>query len=156
MDITNIASFAEIISAIAVVVSLIFVGLEIRKNTQTTEAATFQASVAHDLELLLKMGDDPKIANTFFTYRDRPDELSEEEQFQGAHLMAATIRHVENLYLQYKKGMLSEDSWNTRKPLVVSIIKSKGFAKNTEVHYAGFYDGDFMKYAKEQQGQSGA
>lgn len=149
MDLVNFAAIAEIISAIAVIISLIFVGTEIRKNTKINEAATFQASVAHDIEILMKLGEDPVIAHIFFAYRDQPDTLSEEEQSQGAHLMAAVIRHIENLYLQYKKGMLSQESWRTRETLILSIIRSPGFIKNTEVHYKGFYDGDFMEYASE-------
>ena len=154
MDIALMASVAEIISAVAVVVSLIFVGLEVRKNTQISETATFQSSVTHDIDILMSLGENPVIAKAFFDYRDKPDSLGEEAQAQGAHLMAAVIRHMENLYLQYKKGMLSQESWRTREPLVLAIIKSPGFQKNTEVHYAGFFGGDFMKYANEVLSQN--
>ena len=59
------ASIAEIISAVAIVVSLIFVGMQIRDNTVATEAATFQDSVGYDLQLLTVVGSDPESTRLF-------------------------------------------------------------------------------------------
>ena len=60
----------ELIAAIAVVISLIFVGLQIKDNTIATEAATYQDTVAYDIEILLNMGSTPEMARVFFTFRD--------------------------------------------------------------------------------------
>jgi hypothetical protein len=47
------ALIAEIISAIAVIISLIFVGLQIRSNTKATQASTFHKIDALDINILL-------------------------------------------------------------------------------------------------------
>ena len=46
------ASVAEIIGALAIVVSLVFVGLQIRANTRATQNATYQQSVGYEIEIL--------------------------------------------------------------------------------------------------------
>ena len=46
LKLTDWASIAEIIAAIGVVFSLIFVGLQINEGNQETRAATIQAAVA--------------------------------------------------------------------------------------------------------------
>ncbi|NNC50519.1 MAG: hypothetical protein HKN51_05385, partial [Saprospiraceae bacterium] len=45
------ALIAEIISALAVVTSLIFVGLQIRSNTKATQASTFHEIAALDIHI---------------------------------------------------------------------------------------------------------
>ncbi len=62
----------ELIAAIAVVISLIFVGLQIKDNTIATEAATYKDTVAYDFEILLNLGSTPVLACFFFTFRDDP------------------------------------------------------------------------------------
>jgi hypothetical protein len=47
------ALLADIISAIAIIISLIFVGLQIKENTKATQASTFHEIAALDIELLL-------------------------------------------------------------------------------------------------------
>ncbi len=104
----------ELVAAIAVVISLIFVGLQIRDNTIASEAATYQASVAYDVEILLNAGVSPETARVFYTSRDDPDSLNEDELLQGQTLLTATLRHMENLYVQYEAGMLSDEAWANR------------------------------------------
>lgn len=153
MTLEQFSQIFEIAGSVAVIGSLIFFGMEFRKNTKVQEAAAFQGSIANDMEILLRLGENTEIARLFFAYRDAPETLSEEEQFQGANLMAAVIRHMENLYFQYQRGMLSEQAWRSKKPLILSAINSPGFKMNTELHYAGFYDGEFMDFAIRQRNQ---
>ena len=44
-----ITAVAEVLGVIGVIVSLVFVGYQIRKNTIASEAATYQASVGYDI-----------------------------------------------------------------------------------------------------------
>ena len=47
------ALIAEVIGAVAVVISLIFVGIELRSNTEATRAATREAINQKDIDFLL-------------------------------------------------------------------------------------------------------
>ena len=77
------ALIAEIISGIAIIVSLIFVGVQIKRNTQATQASTFQAIADLDINLLLSFGNSKELARLISTFRDDPDSLTEEEQNHG-------------------------------------------------------------------------
>jgi hypothetical protein len=59
LTLTEIAELAEVIAAVAIVISLIFVGMQLRENTIATKSANANASVAaiqdwyeNDLEMI--------------------------------------------------------------------------------------------------------
>ena len=144
----------ELIAAIAVVISLIFVGLQIKDNTIATEAATYQDTVAYDIEILLNMGSTPEMARVFFTFRDNPESLIEDEFLQGRTLLSATVRHLENLYLQHEAGMLSDEAWATREPLIRTYVLSPGFDRLMSGSTGQNYGGSFIDYAERIRNES--
>ena len=94
------ALIAEIISAIAIIISLVFVGVQIKANTKATQASTFHEIAALDINILLNFGNSKELARIITAFRDNPDSLTEEEQNHGFYLFGAEVRHVENLFLQ--------------------------------------------------------
>ncbi len=146
----------ELAAAIAVVVSLVFVGLQIRDNTIATEAATYQDSVAYDMERLLNVGLNPETARVFFTFQTDPDSLNESEFLQGRTLFSVSIRLFENLYLQHEAGMLSDDGWATRHALVDNVVQSPGFERLMNSPIGKNFSGSFIEYAKRIRDESKA
>ena len=138
----------ELLAAIAVVISLIFVGVQIRDNTIASKAATYQETVAYDMELLLNVGSTPDKARVFFTFVNDPDSLDEDEFLQGRTLLTASIRHFENLYVQHEAGMLSDEAWATRESLIKNVIRSPGFGKIVNGTLGQNFTGTFFDYAK--------
>ncbi len=52
IQLSELARLAEIAAAIGVIISLIFIGLELRGNTEATEAATRAAINQNDVDFL--------------------------------------------------------------------------------------------------------
>jgi hypothetical protein len=144
MKLEKWALIAEIVGAAAIVISLVFVGLEIRSNTQAAQAATFQASVAYDVELLLGQGRDADTARAYIAWLDDPDSLSGGERAQAALLSAASVRHMENLYLQYEAGMLSDEAWSAREQYIRNGVNRPGHMRVLE--NSRNWSGPFLEY----------
>tara|TARA_R110001592_G_scaffold89800_1_gene263900 strand:+ start:3110 stop:3466 length:357 start_codon:yes stop_codon:yes gene_type:complete len=106
------ALIAEIISAFAVIISLVFMRLQIRSNTKATQASTFHDIAALDINILLSLGSSKESARIISTFRGNLEALTEEEHNHGFHLFAAKIRHVENLFLQNENKILSKKIGN--------------------------------------------
>ena len=136
----------ELIAAIAVVISLIFVGIQIRENTIASKAATYQDSVAYDVEILLSVGSSPDMSRIFFTFRDNPSALEGDELIQGRTLLTATLRHFENLYLQHEAGMLSDEAWATREMLIRNVALSQGFDVIMSSPIGQNFSGSFLEF----------
>ena len=143
------ALIAEILSAVAVIISLIFVGIQIRNNTKATQASTFHEIAALDINILLSLGSSKESSRIISTFRGNPDSLTEEEHNHGFHLFAAEIRHVENLFLQNENKMLSKKNWESRKSLVHGMILSPGFGALLSSPNKQFFDGSFIEYAED-------
>lgn len=145
------ALVAEIISGMAIIISLIFVGIQIKRNTKATQASTFQAIADLDINLLLNFGNSKKLAKLISTFRDNPNSLTEEDQNHGFYLFGAEVRHVENLFLQYENNMLSEKHWQSRKALVDGIVLSNGFGALLKHPFRKYFDGSFIEYGISQR-----
>ena len=149
------ALISEIISAIAIIISLIFVGFQIRDNTKATQASKFHDIASLDIQILLSFANSPETARLISTFRDNPDSLNGEEQNQGFYLFGAEVRHVENLFLQNQNKMLSEKDWKSRKALVEGIVLSPGFGALLKHPFMKFFDGTFIEYGLNHRRKSG-
>ncbi|PRX56228.1 hypothetical protein [Flagellimonas meridianipacifica] len=145
------ALIAEIISAMAVIISLIFVGFQIRDNTKATQASTFHEITTLDIQLLLSFANSKESARIVSCFRASPDSLTEEEYNQGFYFFAAEVRHVENLFLQHKNKMLNERDWNSRKALVEGVVQSPGFGALLKSPFLQFFDGSFIEFGVNQR-----
>ena len=149
------ALMSEIISAIAIIISLAFVGFQIRANTKATQASTFHEIATLDINILLSFASSKELARLITVFRDNPDSLNEEEQIHGFYLFGAEVRHVENLFLQNENKMLSAKNWKSRKALVDGVVLSAGFGALLKHPFSKFFDGSFIEYGRNQRIKSG-
>lgn len=143
------ALIAEIISAIAIIISLVFVGFQIKDNTKATQAATFHEIAALDIQILLSFGNSQDSAKKATTFRESPDALSGDELNHGFYLFAAELRHVENLFLQNENKMLSAKDWGSRKSLVEGMVLSPGFGVLLKSPNKKYFDGSFIEFGEK-------
>ena len=149
MTLSDWASVAEIIGSIAVVISLVFVGLQIRKNTESEQANTLQTSVGADVEMLTAWGSTEEGAYLISQYILDPSPLTEKQIIQARYLFAGGLRHWENLYLQYTVGAISEDTWQARVKAVNTTLLSKGYQEFQKSFLGNYMSGDFLRYAEK-------
>lgn len=147
-NLSDWASISEIVSAIVVTLSLIFVGVQIRKNTVATQAATLQDSVGHDARILTTVGATAEASAALYDYSFRPEGLTGERLTQGRWLFASTVRHWENLYLQHLAGTLSADAWKAREPALKALVTCPGWEEYSGSVLGAFMGGPFMEYAR--------
>lgn len=124
---------AEIASAGAVVLTLVFVGLQLRESSRQTALNTVSLQVAayQDLneqisrfnELLLE----PEIALVFERMIDPEGDwstFSPVERRQARALLYIRVRHADIAFYQYDRGTLSEERLNSvLRPLLSDIDK---------------------------------
>jgi len=124
---------AEITSAAAVVLTLLFVGLEVREatrqtalNTQSNQVAAYQdliSQITQFNQLLL----DPQVAAVFERMTD-PDgnwaEFSAVERRQARSLLYILVRHADMAFYQFERGMLPEERLHSAlRPLLSDMDK---------------------------------
>ena len=105
------ASIAEIIGSIAVVASLIFVGLELR---QTSEQLQLISDIEADLSnasLSIRIAESPELSDLIYRGERDPESLSDQELDRFTNIALPRLAIWENTYDSYLIGNLSESDW---------------------------------------------
>jgi hypothetical protein len=141
-----ISAIGEVVGAIAVVVTLIYLAVQVRRGTSATQAASIQAAAATDHEFLLTLGSDPVTAQLWATYLAAPDTLPEDQKMQGHLLMASLLRRLENIQIQNRLGTLSSEGWESRQNIFKVIAHSRGYSAFMDSQMAAFLNKDFAEH----------
>ena len=108
----------QVISAVAVVASLVFVGLEIRQNTAAQRSQTRQAIADASKDQMLRLAEDAQLARAWqgYLFPERfasPPALTVLDTVRVEQAILAFMRHQENVYLQYREGVFDESILDT-------------------------------------------
>lgn len=110
-----VSAYSEVIGAIAVVVSLVYLALQIRQNTRAIRGSTLDAITAHMQEELRWSSEMPLV---FKKALDDPDTLTFEESWQLSEWVTAAFTARQNEYHQYRQGLLDDDVWGASENII--------------------------------------
>jgi hypothetical protein len=114
------ASVAEIIAAIGVIFSLIFVGLQINEGNLETRAATNQATADAEAFMIVTFANHSYTWNKVIT--GAPLESGAESR-KGILLYNLLMVHTENQYRQFESGFLDARSWAGHKSNIQPLVR---------------------------------
>ena len=123
LSLSDWANIAEIFAAFAVIFSLIFVGVELQRNTAASQAATREAINQKDLEFLsLRLNSE--ILAEAHAKLENGQELSPLEISQLINQEYVNFVSFEHSFYQYRMGTLVEDEWRRHENFVRSQIQT--------------------------------
>ena len=110
MTLQDWGAIGELVGGIAVIITLIYLALQIRQNTSSIEAATEQSTMDHEMAMYTLVAEHPSI------YRRGSQCLSDldaDELVVFEHLMGAIMTQMYGACAQYRRKLLSESVWQT-------------------------------------------
>jgi hypothetical protein len=119
-------TIGTLVAGVGVILSLIFVGLELRQSTQVARAQARQGLAERNGDILALIAGNPELAEAW-ALRWQPEtavsdpDLSPRAFVQSGWAMFGLLRHIENVYLQVVEGVVDE-----------SVLDSYGFRDNTQ------------------------
>ncbi len=108
MNWTKASAVAEILSSVAILITLVYLVVEIGQNTSALEASSRQAALDGDVEWLYRAVNAPEL----WANASNPDMTDAEKLSLSAYLFAL-YRLRERDWLQYQAGALDEATWLT-------------------------------------------
>ena len=113
MKLEKWALIAEIVGGVAIVLSLIFVGAEIRRNTAATYAATYDRLLSDHMNLSIAEANNPEIslAYLYFENSELLDSTDDPQYLQGRSIWMALARIYERAYFAHEYGRLGDSEW---------------------------------------------
>ncbi len=106
-------NWAELIGVFGVIVSLIFVGLEVRQNTAAVRGATYQEIANGSLQHLEWFAGNERLLELWVRIRDdgaMPSDFTPEQNVLIVSNYIMAIRRIENIYVQVREGLVDEDA----------------------------------------------
>jgi hypothetical protein len=116
LRLTDWASIAEVVGAFAVVLSLVYVGMQVRDNTAEVRAANRQHLVRRAHTATIGIGTSPELATAFAKVASS-ETLTPREHVQYRYFVRAVIYDVQEAYLLHQEARLDEEYWRTRSAL---------------------------------------
>ena len=108
----DINAVVQLLGMLGIIISLIFVGLEMRQSQRIAIAGQYQARAAMNaasIQAAIEAGID-------FSAQSRLSQsnLTSEEQVQQRNFTNLAYTRIENDYYQYQQGLIDEETWEKK------------------------------------------
>ncbi|MGQ0813516.1 MAG: hypothetical protein ACT4O1_03535 [Gemmatimonadota bacterium] len=126
MDLQDFGSLAEILSAVAVLVSLVYLATQIRQNTIALRQTMSQSVAVGGTEFARSIYEDPDLSDLFFRGVASWHTLSASEQNRMRLVFHSQFRLWENLYFQHLHGVMDDEAWEGWNVLLIGYFHQPG------------------------------
>ena len=139
-------------AAIGVILSLVFVGLEIRQNTRVARGEARNALAELNQEWVMLQAQDSTFSALWTKRWVEPDSLSESERTRAGWMMIMHLRRLENVYFQYTEGLVDESALNSYGLQATELYTSDEFEAFWSEYRVGFAP-EFVAFLDERAGR---
>ena len=127
MSIEELGSIGDFVGSIAVLISLVYLAVQVRGNTEAARTTTYQAIVSEFGALNRAIAGTPGLSTMFGSALEDFQSLSADDKSRMSQLFFACFHNFENMYYQYRKGYLEDDVWMGWKRLMLTYYSRPGF-----------------------------
>lgn len=139
-----IAQAAEIVAALAVVASLVYVGREVRSNTAAVRGAAVQEVSSASQEVLISLATDSALTRIHQIGTQDPSALTEAEAYRFNVFQRQLWLGMQNVYFQNEFGLLEPRVWAAYHRIICDALANPGTRDAWPIH-RGALDADFAK-----------
>ncbi len=115
MDSAKLSDWMQVLGIFAVVVSLIFVGLEMRQSQRIALSAAYQARADSSMNIRMAAVSPEAIQGAWGKISQGQDfeAMTPDERAAMYSLMSGNMVYLENMHYQYVNGFITEEHWQT-------------------------------------------
>jgi len=121
LNTSKLADMSEIVSSIAIVVTLIYLTVEVQQNTDALHAQSRQSVLTSGQSELFAMLEYPDIVKSI----TKKEPLTSDEHVRLNMILVAMMRGREYSWLQYQNGIIDEAQWQTELAVIIFILDSQ-------------------------------
>lgn len=147
-DLQSLASLGEIIGAVAVVVSLIYLAVQVRQSTQAQRAENFSRALDRIAAIQAALSQDTDAAVTFAKGVSDPSKLTSKERLQFTWAMYELFGAFEFMFLASKSNSIPAEVWERWSSAVAFWLSFTGVQRWWHARPIPFTKG-FTAYVEE-------
>jgi len=109
MTIEELGSIGELLAAVATLVTLIYLAVQVRQNTRALQSSTFQNITGEMAKNVEPISTNEDVAAIMVKGIPDPASLTPEERLRLASVFVATFRRLESVFVQNQLGSISDE-----------------------------------------------
>jgi hypothetical protein len=121
-----IGSVGEIVGALAVFLTLIYLAIQIRQNTQAVQASAMDSANRQVSQIRERIFSDPEVANLYRRGNENPTSLNEDDTIRYRLLVHNILLALSNVFTQAIFTGLSESTWKAQLPVLTRVVSTPG------------------------------
>ena len=139
---------AELVAAVALIISLIYVGVQVKLSTKATQASTAQSYVDTMNGYVGLINSSPNLARILNDGANGLDNLQGEDVIQFCAFHDQCFITFEAFYFEWKQGLLVQQLWDTYRHVIVDLLMQPGQQEYWQ-NRRHWYDDEFQRYVEE-------
>ena len=129
MKLKQWSSFAEIVGAFAVVISLVYVGIQVNDSASAVRAASANDANVALQSFYLQVGSDRETSSTRYRGLMSEQALTDEEEYQFLMMLHGAFLGFQNSYLLVEEGTLDVDILNSLYTTIANVRRLPGMKR---------------------------
>lgn len=121
-----LAAVAELVAALVVVVTLIYLVTELRENTKALRRSSADSALSHVLEFTGDMARNKDLEQLFTRGIESWDNVPEADRSRLVYVLYRLFKILENIHYYYLLGTLDEEAWEGWKRICLFYAQSPG------------------------------
>lgn len=151
MNWNALGAIADLLSAVAVVVSLLYVAAQLKASTRQARLDAVRDLAVRVSDVSLAVASTPELGQLLVQGGADPDDLSPGDQARFRGLMNSLFRGFEQQYLLRREGALDDASWGAVERMIRDWMGLPGL----QVYFrdrGDWYTTDFLEYVTQAAG----
>ncbi len=122
MDIMELGAIGELVGGVAVLVTLIYLVIQIRSSNRLAEAGTALTASQMLTEFHARVNQSDEFPELVVRAFSEPDSLNREERLRFLFLMAELFHAFEGVYRQREYGLVSDETWRPLERMIRRVL----------------------------------
>lgn len=149
-----LGNIGDFVGGIAVVVTLIYLAMQVRQNTRSTRLASMQSTMLAAQNVAILPAQNRELARVVRVGLTAPDELDEDEFQQFRYYLMSLLRVHEDMFVQHRAGVIDDETWTARSSSLRTILSTPGGRRLWDSTRA--YRDDFKSWMEAELGSPAA
>jgi hypothetical protein len=150
-----VAAIAEAVGALAVFVSLVYLAYQIRQNTASIKASSYDSFVSHTSSLAALLLSNEDLGRAWGRGLAKPDELNPTDRQRFHSLMLRFYRQLESAHRQSASGLIEPDLFGVWWQEALQYAREPGAAAWWRANRQ-FFTTTFREFANRELGLRGS
>ena len=148
LKLSDMASIAEVIGAVAIVISLMYVGVQLNDSTRAVRSASANETSAAISSWYTQIGSNSQASQVFIDGITSPESLSREEMIQFIFMVHGIFIEYQSAYYPAQEGTLDAGLQESFTATLLGVREMPGFALYWKQR-GNYFKPDFKSYVDD-------